>query len=94
MQERKRLLYVGFNRSYVNRTFAVLIRAIQADHDLDFYGPGFQKMQTLEHGIDRWIEKQGQYDLVLFDHYTIMQDEISKRKNPFMGDVIYFAVED
>ena len=89
-QTRKRLLYVGFNRSYVNRTFAVLIRALQALHDIDFFGPGYQPEHTLELGPQRWLDKHDPYDLLLFDHYTIMHDNLVQRRKPFGGDVTYF----
>lgn len=86
----KRLLYVGFNRTYVNRTFAVLIRALQANHEIDFFGPGYQPEHTVAQGPQYWLDQHGPYDLLLFEHYTIMHDYLAKQRRPFGGDVTYF----
>jgi hypothetical protein len=86
----KRLLYVGFNRAYVNRTFAVLIRALQANHEIDFFGPGYQPEHILVQGPQRWLDQHGPYELLLFDHYTIMHDHLTKQRRPFGADVTYF----
>lgn len=88
-----KMLYVGFNRTYVNRTFSVLIRALQANHTIDFFGPGYQPEKTLEEGPQYWLDKHGPYDLLLFDHYTIMYDNLVKLRRPFGGDVIYFTYD-
>ena len=89
-QPPKRLLYVGFNRTYVNRTFAVLIRALQANHEIDFFGPGYQPENILAQGPQHWLDRHGPYDLLLFDHYTIIHDHLAKQRKPFCGDVTYF----
>lgn len=91
-QPLKRLLFVGFNRSYANRTFLVLIRALQQYYHIDFFGPGYQSDQDLENGPSSWAERHGPYDMLLFDHYSIMQDAIRVRKKPFAGDVLHFPV--
>jgi hypothetical protein len=91
---RKRLLYVGFNRAYVNRTYGVLVRALQYHHDIEFFGPGYQPTSFVQRGVESWVEEKGPYDLVLFDHYTIMHERIAKLARPFGGDVIHFTRDD
>jgi len=89
-----RILFVGFNRQYVNRTFSVLIRAILANQYLDFYGPGFRTTQELEAGPERWLDLHGPYDLVLFESYVFEHDVVSKRVTPFAADYIRFRKDD
>lgn len=89
-----RVLFVGFNRQYVNRTFSVLLRSVQAHHELDFFGPGFQDDQAMAGGPDKWIETKGPYDLVLFESYTLEHDAITERPNPFAGDCLNMSRSD
>jgi len=90
---RPRLLYVGFNRTYVNRTFSVLMRSAHAHHDIDYFGPGYKSEEVVAAGLERWIDSNGPYDLVLFDHYLIMHDQISQRKKPFASDLLHFPIQ-
>lgn len=94
MKNKKRLLFIGFNRTYVNRTFACLIRSLMFNFHIDFFGPGYQPYEILDDGPEAWIEKHGDYDAVLFDHYTIISNHIASLKNPFAGDVIQFSLND
>lgn len=85
-----RVLYIGVNRKYVNRTFDVLMRALHVNHDVSFYGPGYQPVDSVSAGPERWIDQTGPYDIVLFDHYTLMYAQIAARRKPFAGDVTHF----
>lgn len=89
-----RVLFVGFNREYVNRTAAVLLRAIQARHDLSFFGPGYQNREQLEAGPEAWIDRNGPYDLLLFDSYVLEHDAVARRARPFAGDCIHFDIQE
>jgi hypothetical protein len=86
-----RVLFVGFNREYVNRTVSVLLRALRANHDLGCYGPGFQGDDALRSGPEAWIDAHGPYDLLLFDSYVVEHDAIAARPKPFTGDCIHFS---
>jgi len=85
------VVFVGFNRRYVNRSTTVLLRSISFQHKLSFFGPGYQPQAILDLGLSRWIESIGGCDLLIFDHYSCMFDAISKRKHPFIGDLIFFT---
>lgn len=85
-----RVLFVGFNRLYVNRTVSVLLRAIQAACDLHFFGPGYQHADLVEAGAEAWVKRHGPFDLILFDSYLAEFHEVGRRSRPFAGDVIQF----
>lgn len=83
-----RVLFVGFNRQYVNRSLAVLLRAVQANHVLELFGPGFRDREELQAGPERWVETHGPYDVVLFDSYVFEHDAVARRARPFLGDCL------
>lgn len=89
-----RIVFMGFNRQYVNRTFSIQLRAIRANNSLDLFGPGFQPEAVVARGPDRWMDKHGPYDLVLFDSYLLEHDAIVKRVKPFAGDCLNMQPQD
>jgi hypothetical protein len=64
---------------------------LQANHDVDFFGPGYQAEEIVSLGPSRWLDQHGPYDMLLFDHYTIMHDHLARQQRPFGGDVTYFS---
>lgn len=89
-----RLLFVGFNREYVNRTLSILLRAVRAHHTLDMFGPGFQQHDVVARGPERWLEAHGPYDLVLFESYVFEHDAVAVRERPFAGDCLRMRRQD
>lgn len=85
-----RLLYAGVNREYLNRSRLVLLHAMRAGHEMDFFGPGYTPPEELGCGLAKWIECHGPYDIILFDNYTLFFEDIISRKAPFIVDVLHF----
>lgn len=90
MDKKIRLLYVGFNRNYINRTNRLLLHALELEHVVDYFGPGYTSEAVINLGLNAWIDSKGEYDLLLFDHYVIMHEKISKLEKPFLNDIIEF----
>ena len=84
------LLYLGFNRSYINLTAELYLRILGQICNLTYYGPGFSDNSALEVGIDRWLSKQQPFDFIIIDSYILECDNILNRKFPFCGDFIRF----
>lgn len=89
-----KLLFIGFNRIYLNRTFFVQLQAIAACHDIKFYGPGFVDGTALLEGPMAWAEKNGPFEFVLFDSYLAEFETIAERKKPFLYDQLNFTKSD
>jgi len=84
------LLYLGFNRSYINLTAELYLRILGQIGNLSYFGPGFSDNSALEFGVDKWIEKQEPFDFIIVDSYVLECDNILNRKIPFCGDFIRF----
>lgn len=88
----KRILFLGFNRKYVNPYLNTILNIISSFSELDYYGPGFSSDKDLNLGIESWI-KNRKYDLVLTDAAVILSSEVKSEINAkelFLFDVIYF----
>lgn len=92
--KKNQLLFVGFNRFYMNRTFSVIIKAIQSEFDLKLYGPGFSDQSELHMGLNNFLDKGDPYQIIIFDSYILEFENIIKRDKPFIGDHIKFQKED
>lgn len=51
-----KLLFVGINYRYINPTVSLIPPALGRECSLYFYGPGFSDPDTLERGLDRYLE--------------------------------------
>ncbi len=89
-----KLLYLGFNRRYINRTSEVLLNSLARDHDLLYYGPGYVSPSELELGPEAWCDLHGPFDIVLFDSYVLEWDSVARRGRPFVGDYLMFPASD
>jgi hypothetical protein len=88
-----KLLYIGFNRSYINPTAELYLRVLGQICDLKYYGPGFSDNFELDAGIDKWINDQEPFDFITIDSYILECDSIVQRKKPFAADFIRFNVD-
>lgn len=85
-----KILFVGFNRTYMNRTFNLQLRGLKTRFDVTCYGPGFMPSTVLEGGIASWSDKNGPWDLIVFDSYIAQFFEVAARAKPFLCDYLQF----
>lgn len=60
-----RLAYIDVNVLYMNPTANLMpILMQEVCNDISYYGPGFTSKKELEHGILKWYEKNGPFDVI------------------------------
>jgi len=78
---KKRALYIGFNRKYVNKFLDLALSVISNCFDLTHYGPGFSRESEVILGINNWITNQEEYDIIFIDPaIVIYEDKIKKEE--------------
>ena len=87
---RLRLLYIGINRSYVNPTTNNLLIALSYNFDIYRYGPGFSDEYELKMGIDLWIEKFGDFEIIMTDSMILECSTLLSKPFLFENESIYF----
>jgi hypothetical protein len=85
-----RILYLGFNRSYTNPTAELILRILGRVSDFECYGPGFSDETSLVTGIENWIKEQPDFDFLVVDSYVLECENIMTREKPFVGDFLRF----
>ena len=89
----KKLLFIGANRKYINPSTDLIIQCIAANYKIHFFGPGFSTEESLNRGIEKFVEERGPYDMIVFDCYLLLFDIILSRKTPFSSELINFSKE-
>lgn len=94
--DKKRALYIGFNRKYVNRYLELSINVFGSIFDLDFYGPGYNSEKVINTGLEKWLRNQDNYDIVFLDPLIPYCDKSwtkDKFDNSFKMNQIYFSYD-
>jgi hypothetical protein len=60
-----KLLYIGICARYINPTNSLLPATLALHNEVVLYGPGYVSAEVLARGIERFVEEQGDFDLVL-----------------------------
>ena len=94
--DKKRALYIGFNREYVNRYLELTLNVFGSIFDLDFYGPGYNSEEEIKIGLENWLNNRDDYN-VIFSDPLIPYCEVSWTKekfdNSFKMNHIYFSFD-
>lgn len=80
-----KLLYVDVNGSFLNPTRNLLPMALRQAGDVDFFGPGYVGSEILKQGLNRYIELQGPFDLILTNSHFFWSEvyEIASQPNAY-----------
>ena len=77
---KKRALYIGFNRKYANKFLDLSISVVSNCFDLTHYGPGFSNQNDVNMGIEKWINKQQEYDILFMDPAIVIHENKIKKE--------------
>ncbi|MDB2701724.1 glycosyltransferase [Flavobacteriaceae bacterium] len=77
---KKRALYIGFNRKYVNKFLDLALSVISNCFDLTHYGPGFSRESEVILGINNWITNQEEYDIIFIDPAIVIYENKIKKE--------------
>ena len=78
---KKRALYIGFNRKYVNKYLELVQNVIGNCFDLEFFGPGFSSSEDIKLGLKDWLKTQKTFEIVFLDPLVpLYQNQWSKKK--------------
>lgn len=81
MQKKKRVLYIGIENKYLNATMSYIPTMLAAYQDAIFYGPGYVSDAVLAQGIERFVDKTGNVDVVIAPtHLCLKTDPIEAAK--------------
>ena len=87
-KEKKRVLYLGTNRVYINPTIQLIYKAVGASTNMICYGPGFQSKEVLSGGVNEFVNKNGPFDFILTDGVILF----FKNLKPFSTSYNYFDI--
>jgi hypothetical protein len=89
--DKKRILYIGFNKKYSNPGYEPPIDVLATIMDMDYFGPGFSTPYELDNGIEEYIKTLNlSYDYVICDALVFEYENIRNRKNRFGGTALFF----
>ena len=77
---RKKALYIGFNRKYLNKYLDLSISVLSNYFNLTRYGPGFTKERELKMGINKWIALQEEFDILFIDPAIVIYENKIKKE--------------
>ena len=89
----KRILYLGFNKKYLNPHSETILRILGSFMNLSFYGPGYSNQEDLDLGLKKWIDQQDEFDFIVMDGSVALSPEIDKdidENSLFFWDIIDF----
>lgn len=92
-KKKQRLLFLGFNKEYVNPYRKTILSILGSIFDLVCYGPGFSTKKDLELGVNSWLKTEAAYDYVMIDNDVALLVELKKKiksKRLFLMSVIHF----
>ncbi len=70
---RLRVLYLGFDVAYINRTREQFVEALMGVCDLVLFGPGYVSAEVLERGVKDFHDRNGPFDAVFGDEYSLLR---------------------
>ena len=94
-----RALYIGFNRKYINPYTKIIQQTFANCTNLNFYGPGFNSKSEISLGIDKWIKKNGNFDILILDGILVgfdnsIKPEVYTKSFKNNNEIIYFKPEE
>ena len=75
----KRILYLGFNKKYLNPHSETILRILGSFMNLSFYGPGYSNQEDLDLGIKKWIDQQDEFDFIMMDGTVALSRETDEK---------------
>jgi hypothetical protein len=90
----KRLLFLGFNKKYVNPYTETILRILGSIMDVCFYGLGYSNQEDLDLGIEKWIALQEDFDFIMTDGSVVLSSEVNvnvDENSLFSMDIINFT---
>ena len=89
----KRVLYIGFNKKFVNPYTESVLRVLGSIMNFTFYGLGYSNQNELDMGLEKWIALQEDFDFIMTDGSVILSTELKNsvdENSLFSMDVIKF----
>ena len=71
-----RVLYLGFDVTYINRTREHFAEALKSAFDLVLFGPGYVSGDVLERGVSAFYDEHGPFDAVFGDEYSLLRPDM------------------
>jgi len=75
-----KLLYIDVCSGHINPTSSLILALLRLSADVVCYGPGFVDEAELNGGIDRFIEKHGEFDFHVITRITLELPEVEIRR--------------
>jgi hypothetical protein len=94
---RKKALYIGFKRDYVNKYLELSLSVLGNCFDLNFYGPGYSKSQEIEDGINSWLKNQNEYDILFIDPFIVIHENkltLQEFTRNMKMNILYYGYDD
>jgi hypothetical protein len=66
-----KLLFLDINLRYINPTRALIPGMLRECADTSFYGPGYQRVEVLERGLQAFYDANGPFDFVIGNEHSI-----------------------
>lgn len=85
-----RILFLGCNRRYVNRHTELLLPLLAGVGRLTCFGPGFVSSEVLEQGVDAFVRRHPESEVVVTDSFVLEWEKVSAREKPFAASYITF----
>jgi len=87
----KRLLFLGFNKDYVNPYRNTILSILGTFFDITFYGPGYSSEKDLAMGVSTWYKNQFDFDFVMIDNDVAALEDLKKNSSSlFLMSKIHF----
>jgi hypothetical protein len=83
-----KILYLGFNRDYINPVTPLFINVLKNIGDLHLIGPGFSESTQLDYDLIMNLDLNS-FDFVITDSFVIQYQEIIIRKYPLTNSYMY-----
>ncbi|MBM3349149.1 MAG: glycosyltransferase family 1 protein [Betaproteobacteria bacterium] len=85
MNNRRKILFIGFNIRYLNPTSSLWVAVMRRVFNLHFFGPGYVDSKILSDGVERYLEIIGDVDFIFTNHYFCFKNK-SERLNQFLNN--------
>jgi hypothetical protein len=90
-KKRPNALYLTFNTDFLNPTRGLLLSSLSIATDLTVYGPGYSSSETLQQGVEKFVDQNGPYDFILTDEYVLQpMDREHPEQNRFVNHACKF----
>jgi glycosyl transferase family 1 len=83
LKKKPKALYIGLNVRYLNDTISLWVTVLGRTFDLYCYGPGFVSPETLQHGVDKYVDSVGGVDFIFASLMVCYKSDPDRLNNYF-----------